>query len=465
MRVLFAATELAPIAKVGGLGDVAAGLPRALAGLGAKLQIIIPKYARIKRSALAPVLKNFPVRLGNKTEKINLYKLKRGIGGTEVFLVENKKYLSRGPIYFERTAFAGSFREIRRFLFFSKAVFELLRGGALAADIIHLNDWHTGALATLLKKNFQFSRPGAEANFHFQKPKVFFTIHNLANQGKWGARQTTSWFGKNGFKNSGGNFNFMLEGIRNADIVTTVSPNYAREIKTKQYGEGLERWLKKRAASGALRGILNGTDYDYWPPQKRHKKKFQRKLGLKIGRRLPVFGLVARLTEQKGISMIIPLAGKFVKKYGAQFVFLGQGEEKNERALKKLAEKYPKNVFTKIAFDEKLARAIYAQSDFFLMPSIFEPSGLGQMIAMRYGTIPIVRATGGLKDTVRDGTTGFVFKNISPAALSLAAERAITAFSSKKTFKKIIAECKRQNFGWGRSAKKYLALYKQLLAR
>lgn len=223
MRVLFVASEAAPFAQVGGLGDVVGSLPKFLAQKGLKVGVIIPKYEIIgRRRGLKLVLKK---------EKISVYRLREG--GVEIFFIENEKYLSRGPVYFERTAFAGRFKEIQRFLFFSKAVFELLNSEKFPfkADIIHANDWHTGALMTMLKN---------------QKFSTIFTIHNLGNQGKWKAKNVTKWFGPNKFQKIGRDFNFIAEGIRNADILTTVSPTYAEEIQTKRYGMGLEKIIKAR---------------------------------------------------------------------------------------------------------------------------------------------------------------------------------------------------------------------------
>ena len=471
MKTLFVASELAPWAKVGGLGDVIGSLPKALAKLVVNVSVVIPCYEKInlKRLGAKLVLKDFSVRIGRTRERINLYKTRLPGNRVSVYLIDNKRYLSRGEVYFERTAFAGSFKEIQRFVFFSQAVYELLASGKLNADIVHANDWHTGALVSLLKnrhsdavKNGGRISAGSFAGAEDDSPRVVFTIHNLANQGDWNAGQIEKWFGQSNFRTRGKNFNFMAEGIKNADLVTTVSPSYAKEILAQKYGVGLEKLLQKRARQRKLIGILNGVDYDAWPLQKRNKKRFQKELGLAINPPSPIFGLVARLTYQKGINLIAPIVPQFVKKYGAQFVFLGQGEKQNEKALKALAGKYPKNVYMKIGFDADLAKKIYAQSDFFLMPSLFEPSGLGQMISMRYGTIPIVRATGGLKDTVIHKKTGFVFEKPASQGLAGAIEEALRTFVDRKKFQEIIANCRREDFSWKKSAKKYLKLYDKL---
>ena len=432
IKVLFAASELKPFAKVGGLGDVMGSLPKALAKVGVEVKIIIPKYEKIStrkwKLSRVPALRD--IRVGK--ERIAVYKGRLPGSEVEAFFVENNKFLSRGPVYFQKTAFAGTKKEIERFKFFSRAVFGLLQNPKFfQPDIIHCHDWHTGLLVQLLEGGAQEAR-------------TIYTIHNLANQGIEG---TTNW---------------MAEGIKSADMVSTVSPTYAREILTKKYGAGLQGVLKKLAKARKLTGILNGIDYSFWPTQQRTKVIFQKELGLKQDKNLPIFGLVSRLTSQKGINLIIPSVEKFVKKYDAQFVFLGSGASKLEKSLAKLAKENKENVFTMIGFDEEFAHRIYAQSDFFLMPSVFEPSGLGQMISMHYGTAPIVRATGGLKDSVQHRKTGFVFKKESSKDLAKAMKEALAVFDNPVKMKKLIKNCKKQDFSWSKSAKKYKALYRAI---
>lgn len=415
MKVLFVASEMTPIAKVGGLGDVIGSLPKALRKIGVDARVVLPFYEQIKKLRNLEIEKLISYGIGN--EKINVYRAITRDSSVPVYLIENKKYLSRGPIYFGRTAFVSSVTEVERFEFFSEAVLGLLKQPEFwRSDIIHCHDWHTGILIAMAER-----RP--------QGARTVFTIHNLANQGIWRGK------------------NLIAEGIKNADLVTTVSPTYAKEILTKEYGEGLEKVLQKRAKEKRLVGILNGIDYDFW--SKKHTRLDK----------IPTFGLVSRLTYQKGIDLVTLLVGEFVKKYKAQFRFLGQGELKNEKMLADLAKRYPNNFYAKIGFDEKLAHKIYRESDFFLMPSRFEPSGLGQMIAMHYGTIPIVRATGGLKDSVRDGKTGLVFEKASSADLKKAMIRAIKIFSQPKKLVAMRKNCRKQDFSWDKSARKYKELY------
>jgi len=437
MKVLFVASEMTPLAKVGGLGDVMGSLPKALVQIGIETSVIIPLYEQIDRIKWR--LKRLGgINVGQENTIIYYTEIPAGdTGKVRIFLIENRRYLSRGPIYFDRTAFMNSRKELERFLFFSRAVFEFVRRrDFFQPDIVHSNDWHSGALVVMLQNQ--------NSNFKNQNLKTVFTIHNLANQGAFGGR------------------NLMEEGIENADMVTTVSPSYAKEILTKKFGEGLENLLRRRDRKKELAGILNGIDYEFWPLAKRDKLVFQKKIGLKQDIRSPIFGFVARLTSQKGVNLIIPLVRKLVEENGAQFVFLGQGEADYEKNLLKLGRDYRDLICTKIGFDEKLAHDIYAQSDFFLMPSIFEPSGLGQMISMRYGTIPIVRATGGLRDSVRHLKTGFVFEKANSGVLFDAIKLALRYFNHPAKMKKMIKNCQNQDFSWNKSAKKYRKLYESL---
>jgi len=439
MKILFVASEMTSLAKVGGLGDVIASLPKALKKNGVDVSVILPFYETIRKKKLrVKKLGTLEIQLAKERQKAAIYLTKPPNSSVEVFLVENKKYLGKGPVYFARNAVADSLKETKRFVFFSKIVYELLNSPKKILpkfDIIHCHDWHTGALVSLLKN---------------EKP-VVFTIHNLGNQGAWKTKDIKQWLGEIPYTDK--KVNFMAEGIINADIVTTVSSTYAKEITTKEYGAGLEKLLQKRSRQGKLIGILNGIDYGFWPPQKQKK----------TGSHSPVFGLVARLAHQKGIHLVTDIVPEFVEKNGVKFRFLGQGEPKNEKKLKSLKRSYPKNIRIKIGFDEKLAIDIYAQSDFFLIPSLFEPSGLGQMIAMRYGTVPIARATGGLKDSIIHKKTGFLFNKANSKALDRAMHDALRTYYDRKKFKKIIQNCKKQDFSWKKSAPKYVKLYRKLI--
>ncbi len=489
MKILFVASELTPIAKVGGLGDVIGALPKALSRLGIESEIVMPRYHFIPLKTLRLIKRGIKIQFAKTSEKITLYQCALPKANVKVFLIENRKYLSTGPgPYFESSGVAGMKKEIERFIFFSKAVFVLLRKQILKSDIIHANDWHTGALVALARKseirNPEKGRgPLGTLRPKSETPKIIFTIHNLGNQGRWNVEEINQWFwSKNEkpiFKKFGNDYNLIAEGILNADWVTAVSPAYSREILTREYGQGLEKIIQSRRRN--LTGILNGIDYDFWNPQKDrflsqtysektanlksiNKSVLQRSLKLKNDLTLPLFGLVARLTDQKGIDLITAGIKAFLKKYPSQFVFLGRGSTDYETALLKLAKEFPQAVYTKIGFDEPLAHRIYAASDFFLMPSRFEPSGLGQMIAMRYGTIPVVRSTGGLKDTVRHLKTGFVFKHAKSEEFWQIAGLAWNYYLKHQEELSVIQKnCFKENFDFNRSAREYKNLYEKVL--
>lgn len=441
LRVLFVAAECAPIVKVGGLGDVIGALPKALAKFkDIDPAVIIPFYGIIdrKRYKTELVQNKVPVSYLGKKEFCSLYRTFLPHTSIPVFLIQNKKYLSAGNPYLVSSAVGGGKLAYHRFLFFSKAVFIFLKNRIIKADIVHANDWHTGALAALLKRYLQSRIPNRRL------PKIVFTVHNLGSQAGFGRRD------------------LRAEGIINSDQVTVVSKTYAKEIQTAEHGFGLEELLQKARPIG----ILNGVDYGIFLKRFNKsitKRKLQKRMGLEIDDNLPLFGLVARLVGQKGLDLILPLMSGYAEKHRAQFAIEGLGDERYEKYLKALAKKYPTAVSASIAFSEELARSIYVGSDFFLMPSLFEPCGLGQMIAMRYGTIPIARATGGLKDTIKDGKTGFLFRNKEKNDLAKAVDRAIKLFHDKNKLSAMRGRCMRQDFGWERSAKEYRELYKKLI--
>ncbi len=471
MKVLIVTSESAPFAHVGGLGDIIQGLARALPEQGISTSLVLPKYEQIKRGEL--VTGKIPVDLGSSVEYIRLYRDVLPGTQTTVWLVENKEYLSSGPIYFSRTALSGSLGEIQRFVFFAKAVSELLRDGFLGdPDLIHCNDWHTGALIGEISRQKN------------RKVKTLFTIHNLENQGRWKTSDLARWLpdiAKMAPSSASGEINPMRDGIELADYVNTVSPSYAEEIKTPEYGAGLEETLRARSAK--LTGILNGIDYRVYDPKndsaliarydettieekEKNKLSLQKKLGLKTGRKYPLFGLVSRLTRQKGIDLILPNIKNMVQGRDAQIVILGTGAPEIETAIKRTEQGFPENIAARMEFDDELAHLIYGSCDFFLMPSRFEPCGLGQMIAMRYGTVPIVRSTGGLKDTVQDGVNGFTFSEPTHEACAEAIERATqTHFSENDIYGALQRRCFEENFSVTRAARSYAALYRSLVKK
>ena len=523
MKVLIAAAECAPFVKVGGLADVIGSLPKALAKLGVDVRVVIPKYRKIlnpKFEAPRPTSPASELAGGraNKSQILNP-KFKTDFGGVEevtvhesklpdsevpIYFLENEKHLSGGGVYFSKDAVAGSQEEIQRFAFFSQAVAEFANN---QFDIVHCNDWHTGLIPGLLRTENRKRKTGSMTEFGrrisafgsrfgpqssipssaLRPPSSVFTIHNLANQGfsdlsilknlnfvtqkseliKWDAADD--------------NLDLMLQGVTAADVISTVSPTYAKEILTPEFGEGLHEVLKAR--EGRLYGILNGIDTQVWNPEIDPKIEFnysleeglagkvankiylQRELGLKVDPEVPVIGMVTRLAEQKGFDLVLDIFDKILL-LGAQLVILGMGDEDCEKELRiKNQESRSKGNFAFVnRFDEVLAHRIYAGADLFLMPSKFEPCGLVQIIAMRYGALPIVRATGGLKDTVEDGKTGFVFEEYSSEALLEVIERAVGRFGVENIqFRQMIAEAMRQDFSWDASAREYLQLYQKAL--
>lgn len=444
-KILFVASECAPIVKVGGLGDVIGSLPKELMKLGVDARVILPLYKNVdvKKYKIKPLFRNKRVKWGRKVLGLGLWEGKLPGSNVPAYFIENKKYLGLGDVYFSRTAVAQHKKEIERFVFFSEAVYALLTNDLLPGeaglpfrpDIVHANDWHTGRLVELL----------SASNKKQKRTKTIFTIHNLGNQGISRGK------------------NYIKLGIENADLVTTVSPTYAEEIQTKDYGFGLNALLRRKKPTGILNGFDHGSLKNFGAKDA-HKLSFQEAHGLKRGKAHPLFGLVSRLHDQKGIQWVIPVVSCMVELFDVEFAFLGTGEDEFEEALSGLARRYPENVLTKIGFDEELAQSIYDASDFFLMPSVFEPCGLGQMISMHYGTLPIARATGGLKDTIEDGKNGFLFEEKNEKAFLRALQRALGIFVEEPELEKMRERALAADFSWTKSANQYKKLYKQLTA-
>jgi starch synthase len=469
LKVLFAASECTPIAKVGGLGDVIGSLPKALKKLGVDVRIVIPEYKIVKTKRHKFSLKATKVKV--KNSQINVFQGFLPESRVILYLLEKEQYFAENGIYFEKSAFVSSFKEIQRFLFFSLAVLETFQNINWRPDILHCHDWHTAIIAPLLKsKNWKI------------KPKTLLTIHNLANQGKWRTSNVLRFLSLEGNeinsiegKDERKKLNILAQGILNADLLNTVSPTYAKEILTKKYGEGLEKILLKRKKD--LHGILNGIDQERFNPREDSNiktnysvrsliKKKENKVALQgvfnlPGRDVPLFGFISRLTYQKGVDLIEKIIPWLVNSE-SQLVILGTGEKKYEETLSRLTKKYPYNISARIKFDPVLAQKIYAGSDFFLMPSRFEPCGLGQLISQRYGTIPIVRETGGLSDTVEEQKTGFLFKRYKLGSFWKAVKRALNIYRDKKKLELMQKRTMKKDFSWKNSAKEYLKLYNKL---
>ncbi len=471
MKILFAASECAPFVKVGGLADVIGSLPRALKELGADVSIVLPYYGAIKLDRKPNLVKkNIALRFEEKEACFNLWQTELPKTNVSVFLIENSDYFEKGGVYIENDASSGgSIIEARRFLFFSLA--SVKTANLINANILHCHDWHTGLIPYLVKKD----------DFPL---KTIISIHNIGYQGVYPS-QTANLLLKTNF---GGSVNCLREGIINADLITTVSQNYAQEILTSEFGFGLENDLKSRKKD--LVGILNGLDPDQFNPQKNiyikrefslknFKGKIENKIHLqkicfqKTDVSVPIVGMVSRLAQQKGFDLIKEIFPKLMDAK-MQLIILGEGIKEYQDFLQSMAPKFSDKFFVKIGFDEKFAHQIYAGSDIFLMPSLYEPCGLGQMIAMRYGAVPIVRSVGGLKDTVKSVKiktksskqaiegTGFLFKEYKGQKLLAAVKKALKTFENKKIWIQVQKNAMKQDFSWRQSAKKYLEIYQRL---
>ena len=444
MKVLFIASECAPIAKIGGLADVIGSLPKSLKKIGVDISVLIPFYgaAKLKKEEIKLVLKKAAVFFDGKEEKFNLWQTTLPKSKVPVFLIENNKYF-KGNVYVETDASSGgSATEAKRFFFLSVVGIKLAE--TLKIDILHCHDWHTAIIPFLIKKEKL-------------QLKNLLTIHNLQYQGLYPYQIVNQLLNTKFTKD----VNCLKQGILNAKIITTVSPFYAKEILTKEYGAGLEPALLKRKKD--LYGILNGIDKINYSLDKKQpdKRKLQKICKLVQNPEIPVIALIGRLTEQKGFDILNPILDK-LGEMNLQLIVLATGDPRYEKALIRAAKKFPDKLSINIKFDAKLAQQIYAGSDMFLMPSRFEPCGLGQMIAMSYGTIPIVRATGGLKDTVKNLKTGFVFKNYISQELLNVIKKALKVFQNKKIWKHFQINGIKQDFSWNKSAKKYLEIYQKL---
>jgi starch synthase len=462
MEILFIASEAFPLAKVGGLADVTSSLAIALQDSGHELCLILPRYGSIRTPVPEIRGKNVAVSFMGRREQVAL-KMTRLKKRIPVYLVENQRYFGTEEIYTKD--------DLDRFLLFSLSIPAIISQLDLHPDIIHCHDWHT-ALVPLWLKKAEMELP------------CIFTIHNLAYQGSFDQQFSPAsglssvwqeYIPPSAPKPS---LNFMSQGILLADIVTTVSPTYASEILTPQYGEGLEQLLNYRR--NELYGIVNGIDYDEYNPaidpclernydsttiERRadNKLALQRKSGLPQNSDIPLFGMVSRLEEQKGIDLLLQAIDPFITETRAQLVILGEGQEHYHKLLAEAVLKYHERLSAIIARDEQLARLIYGGSDIFLMPSRFEPCGLGQLIAMRYGAIPVVRHTGGLADTVKDvaeeNGNGFVFQNYTVPEMLVAIKRAEESFYHRAEWQNLMKHNMKLDFSWKASARKYEEVY------
>ena len=475
MQIVFASAECAPFVKTGGLGDVAGSLPAALVRAGAEVIVMVPKYATIKDEYKAQMehFSDFYVSLGWRNEYCGLEKLEHD--GVTYMFIDNERYFARDYPY-------GFFDDGERFAFFSKAITESLQHlpEGFECDILHCNDWQT-ALAPVFLREFYQGLP------LYDRVKTVFSIHNVAFQGQFSDTVMEDILGvahipaaASQLRCDACSINYMLGALRYADAITTVSPTYANEIQTPEFGEGLDGVLRER--SYALQGILNGIDVAGFDPatDKRIaanytvedrsgkavcKAKLQEELGLEVRDDRPLMVMVTRLTRQKGMDLVMYALDRILAG-GVQVAVLGTGDRDYEDGLRYFQDKYPGTMAARIEFDPALSQRMYAAADMFLMPSKFEPCGLSQIIAMRYGTLPIVRETGGLKDTVipynefTGEGTGFSFSNFNGDEMGDAVFRAARLFwDNRDAWNQLVTQAMSQDFSWTRSADKYLDLY------
>lgn len=475
MQIVFASAECAPFVKTGGLGDVAGSLPAALVRAGAEVIVMVPKYATIKDEYKAQMehFSDFYVSLGWRNEYCGLEKLEHD--GVTYMFIDNERYFARDYPY-------GFFDDGERFAFFSKAITESLQHlpEGFECDILHCNDWQT-ALAPVFLREFYQGLP------LYDRVKTVFSIHNVAFQGQFSDTVMEDILGvahipaaATQLRCDACSINYMLGALHYADAITTVSPTYANEIQTPEFGEGLDGVLRER--SYALQGILNGIDVTGFDPatDKRIaanytvedrsgkavcKAKLQEELGLEVRDDRPLMVMVTRLTRQKGLDLVMYALDRILAG-GVQVAVLGTGDRDYEDGLRYFQDKYPGTMAARIEFDPALSQRMYAAADMFLMPSKFEPCGLSQIIAMRYGTLPIVRETGGLKDTVQPYNeftgegTGFSFSNFNGDEMGDAVFRAARLFwDNREAWDQLVTQAMSQDFSWTRSADKYLDLY------
>lgn len=481
VKLAFLSSEVAPYSKTGGLADVAGALPKFLAGTGrAEVRVFTPLYREVRTKGLPLVTaaENVPVSLGGRKLSFTLYEHRAG--DVTVFFIGSDEHFNREFLYGTP---AGDYPDNgERFGFFSRAALEVMKATGFRPDLIHGNDWQSAAAFAFLKFTLAddpfFSRVGS-----------VFTIHNLAYQGLF-EKEILAALGLPGtlfdmnHLEFFGKVNFLKAGILYASAVTTVSRKYSREIQTPEFGCGLDGLLRHR--SDVLFGILNGVDYEAWNPESdglipakygpRHlggktvsKLELLAQFKLPADESKPVVGMVTRLAGQKGLDIVCE-ALEDIFKLGVRLVILGTGEKKIQEFLEASRQRYPEDLGLKIAFDEKLARTIYAGSDMFLIPSRYEPCGLTQMYGLKYGTIPVVRATGGLDDTIQEFEpatlrgNGFKFEAATPAGLVEALGRAVRTFMDRVRWRRLVHNAMAADFSWDRSARRYLELYETIIA-
>ncbi len=474
LKILFVASEVEPFVKTGGLADVAGSLPQEIKKLGHDIRVVLPEYSQIPqiyRDRLEPVT-NFRTRVVWRNEYAGVNKLNNN--GVETYFIDNKNFFYRDSLYENNDKHV-------QFIFFIRAILEMLPKIDFKPDIIHCNDWQSAPLPLLLNDNYK------KYDF-YQDIKTIYTIHNLQYQGQFSPEilddvlgvSHEHWYSGNIRHN--GLINYMKMGIMYSDYITTVSKTYAEEIKAPYYGEGLDYALQMNDDN--LRGIINGISYQQFDPETdqkiyenfipekleaktSNKTALQKELGLPVKKDIPAIGFISRLVEQKGLDLLTRILDKLLQE-DIQFIMLGTGQPGYENFFRELAGRYPDKVSANIKYDDKIARKMYAGLDIFLMPSRFEPCGLGQLISMRYGTIPVVNETGGLVDTVQnynektDEGYGFTFNSFDAHQLLDTVNRAISYYQQPEIWDKLVKKAMNLDFSWHHSAQEYLELYQQI---
>lgn len=483
LKVCFIASEIAPLAKTGGLADVAGALAKYLHAEGHDIRVFVPFYRQMDRTQLdlAPVeyLRDIPVQLGPHALRFSVQSARLPGSGVQLYLIDAPAFYDRDRIY------GNASDEHLRFILLTHAAFLCCQRMAFAPQILHCNDWHTGFGPLLLKTVYSWDRL-------FHGTRSLMSIHNLAYQGVFAAAASadtglgdSTWM-LDGGDMAGGRINPLRAGIAHAHAISTVSPTYALEIQTPEYGYGLDGLLRSRA--GDLTGILNGVDYEDWDPRvdrflPRHfdpdklavkqalKRAFAQRLGLVLPPRLrtPLIGIVSRMAWQKGFDLLLNALPQLLAKHRFCLAVLGSGEERYESFFRVMAALYPTRVHFRSGYSEEHAHWIEATSDMFLMPSLYEPCGLNQMYSLRYGTIPIVRRTGGLADSVQHFNpdtgegTGVVFNDYDAGAVSWGIETAIGFYARKPVWQRLVANAMAEDFSWQRRVGDYVALYRRII--
>lgn len=479
-RICFVSSEVAPFAKTGGLADVSGALPKYLARHGCEVRIFMPFYDTIDISRyefhLVEYLHDLTMQFGGETIHYRVLTARLPDSEVDVYFIDCPQFYSRGSVYTDDAD------EYRRFVLLSRAAIECCQWMGWGPDIFHCNDWQTALVPLYLRTVYSWDRL-------FQSTRTLLTIHNIAYQGIFSA----DIIGEIGLGESAPMFsvedrhagivNFMKTGIFYADVITTVSRTYAREIQTPEYGAGLQEFLQRR--SNALVGIVNGVDYNEWSPEndaliphrysmedmagkEANKRALLESMGLGYHPAVPVLGIVSRLTAQKGFDLFFDIMDDIIGEHDLRLVVLGSGEGRYEEFFTRLQHRYPAKVAFYSGFQNKLAHMIEAGSDIFLMPSQFEPCGLNQIYSLRYGTVPVVRKTGGLNDTVEQydaasgNGTGFVFEHFTAAGLRWGIETAITTFYDRAAWHRLMRNAMSRNFSWDVQVRQYLELYERM---